>query len=268
MYESQDKDTPAIRLRIQDGIAHVTLNRPDQGNSIEETFIDAFEAVTLELAERRDIRALLIDSTGPRFSVGGDIGSEASNLELLSRNVRKWNASLNASVARLARMDAPSVVAVQGVVAGGALSIISGCDIIVAADTARFVAAYATIGYCPDLGGTTGLARRVGLARARRFYLLHEKLDAQAAGELGMVDFVLPAQEVAPKALDIARLWASGPTLAYAEIRRLMQSADHTPLEAQMEKETRGIAQLARSEDAHLALRAFLSKKTPTYKGR
>lgn len=261
-------ENPVIRLEIDAGIARVTFNRPQEGNPISDAFVTALEQVTLDLTDHQGIRAVLIDSIGPRFSVGGNIQEFAADLDILSRQIRRWNGSLNASVARLARMDAPSVVAVQGAVAGGALSIISGCDIIVAAESARFTAAYATIGYCPDLGGTISLARRLGVARARRFHLLHEKLDAQAAADIGLVDFVESADQVAPKALEIAQRWASGPTLAYAEIRKLMQGASHTPLETQLELETQGITALARSEDTHNALRAFLAKQTPVYRGR
>jgi 2-(1,2-epoxy-1,2-dihydrophenyl)acetyl-CoA isomerase len=261
-------ENPVIRLSVQEGIARVVLNRPDEGNPISDAFVHALEQVTLTLTDRSDLRAVLISSTGPRFSVGGDIEEFTADLENLSSNIRRWNGLLNASVARLARMDAPSVVAVQGTVAGGALSLIAGCDIIVAANTAQFAAAYASIGYCPDLGGTISLARRIGLARARRFHLLHERLDATTAERIGLVDFVVGPGEVAARAEEIVVRWSTGPTLAYGEIRRLMQSADHTPLETQLEYETQGIVALARREDAWNALKAFLDKREPVYSGR
>jgi len=259
---------PVIRLSVHEGLARVTLNRPQEGNPISDAFVRCLDQITLELADRTDVRALLIDSTGPRFSVGGDIREFTADREILSRQIRLWNASLNASVARLARMDAPSVVAVQGTVAGGALSIITGCDILVVSSTASFVSAYANIGYCPDLGGTISLARRVGLARARRFHLLHERIDASEAMSLGLADFVERPEALSARALEIAQRWAQGPTLAYGEIRRLMQSAAHMPLETQLELETQGITALARSEDAWNALTAFVAKRLPAYQGR
>lgn len=259
---------PIIDLSIDSGIARMVLNRGEEGNPISDAFVRELEAVTIALADRRDVRALLISAAGPRFSVGGDIREFAGDLDALPSNLRRWNASLNASVARLARIEAPSVVAVQGTVAGGALSIIAGCDIIVAAPGARFVAAYASIGYCPDLGGTVSLVRRIGLSRARRFHLLHEKLDARTALDIGLVDFVCDPDDVAVRALEIAQRWATGPTRAYGAIRRLMQDASHMPLEAQLELETQGIVEMARTEDARSALTAFLAKETPVYRGR
>ena len=112
------------------------------------------------------------------------------------------------------------------------------------------------------------MARRIGLARARRFHLLHERLDATTAERIGLVDFMVEPGELAARAEEIVVRWSTGPTLAYGEIRRLMQSADHTPLETQLEYETQGIVALARREDAWNALRAFLDKREPVYSGR
>lgn len=258
----------AITLNVEAGVAHIVLNRPEEGNPIGGDFVEAFENVTCACSDNRDIRAILISAKGRRFSVGGDIRAFTEDRDQLAAKIRKWNAVLNGSVARLQRCNAPTVVAVQGVVAGGALSIIAGCDIIVASQDARFVAAYASIGYCPDLGGTISLVRRMGLARARRFHLLHEKLDATEALAAGLVDLVVPSGEVLPQATAIAKGWATGPTSAYGEIRRLMQQAHSASLESQLEAETRSLARLVATEDAWEALAAFLEKRPPRYVGR
>jgi len=257
-----------VTLNVEDGIGLLVLNRPDDGNPIDIAFIDAFEEATCACGDDKSVRAVLISARGRRFSVGGDIRGFTENRDELAGKIRKWNASLNGSVARLHRGNAPTVAAVHDVVAGGALSIISGCDIIVASETARFVAAYANIGYCPDLGGTINLVRRMGLARARRFHLLHETLDARQALDSGLVDVVVPKDQVLERAEEIARKWAAGPTLAYGEIRRLMQDAHAATLETQLEAETRSLVSLVQTEDAWEALTAFLGKRTPQYSGR
>lgn len=267
MLHSNHSDD-AILLEVKDDIGHIIFNRPEQSNHIDDAFIDALERVTCTCADDRSIRAILISARGERFSVGGDIGGFTESREDLPRKLREWNASLNGSVARLHRGRAPTVAAVHGVVAGGALSIISGCDIIVAATSARFVSAYATIGYCPDLGGTVNLARRIGLARAKRFHLLHERLDAASAEKIGLVDLLVPRESVFQEAEAIARKWAAGPTGAYGEIRKLMHQAYSASLEDQLEAETRGIVEMSRSEDAWEALTAFLAKRNPEYKGQ
>lgn len=260
--------TTAISLNVKDGVAHIELQRPDEGNWIDDDFVRDLDAITLRCADDAAVRAILLTSTGEKFSVGGNIRGFTADRASLPGRIRKWNASLNASIARLQRVNAPCVAAVHGPVAGGALSIISGFDVIVASPNARFVSAYATIGYCPDLGGTISLARRVGVARARRFHLLHETLSAEAALEIGLVDVLTKVQDLAPRAWEIARRWAEGPTQSYGEIRRLMQDVSLASLESQLETETRGIARLAASDDAWEALTAFLAKRKPRFAGK
>jgi len=264
------KDDRAITLEIADGVARIVLNRPQTGNGIGVDFVDDLDAITLECSERDDIRAVVLASIGPRFCVGGDIGGMTSGLgdATLSSYIRKCNASLHGSVARLQHLAAPSIAVVQGTAAGGGLSLLAGCDIVIAADTAKFVAAYASIGYCPDMGGSTVVTQRMGVARARRFYLLHEQLDAAAAQQTGLVDMVTAPAALNAEADAIVQRWAQGPTAAYAAVRRLMLTAATQPIEAQMERETQAIARLARSEDAREALRAFLDKRPAVFRGR
>lgn len=257
-----------ITLSIENGLARLVLDNPEQSNPIGEAFIDAFDEVTLECSERDDIRALLISANGKRFSVGGDINMMTPSRSALPKRILQWNAKLQGCIARLQHMKAPSVAAIQGVVAGGGLSLAAGCDIIVASEDARFVAAYPTIGYCPDLGGTYMLARRMGISRARRFYLLHEELDAKAARDAGIVDILVPAEDLLQASENVAARWATGPTMAYAAIRALMHSAAYTPLETQLELETQNLSRLTRTKDAWDALTAFLDKRPATYEGR
>jgi 2-(1,2-epoxy-1,2-dihydrophenyl)acetyl-CoA isomerase len=112
------------------------------------------------------------------------------------------------------------------------------------------------------------LARRLGMARARRFYLLHEQIDAKEAERIGLADMVVPAEELAEAAEKVVSLWRNGPTSAYAEIRRLMRSAPATPYEAQMELETQALARLTRTTDAREALGSFLARRPARFIGR
>lgn len=259
----------AVKLSVDKGIASIVLNRPEQGNSIGVDFVAAFDDATLECSERDDIRAVVLRAEGPRFCVGGDITDMVASFERkdLPAYIRRCNAMLQGALARLQRMPAPSVAAVQGNAAGGGVSLLASCDIVVASAGARLVAAYPSIGYCCDMGGSTMLTRRLGMSRARRFYLLHEQLDAAAAAEIGLVDMVVPANELSATVASIAERWAAGPTAAYREIRRLMLSAQDTPYETQMELETQSLAALARTDDAREALQAFLDKRAARFCG-
>jgi len=260
---------PAITLAVDDGIARIVLNRPEQGNPISKRFIGDLDEITLLLSERDDVRVVMISSTGPRFCVGGNIQDLVSRPGGLSlpAYIKKSNAVLHGSLARLQSLAAPSLAVVQGPVAGGGLSFMASCDLVVAAENVRFTAAYASIGFCCDMGGSTMLTRRLGMTRARRFYLLHEQLDAKTAGEIGLADIVVPGTDLTATAEAIAKRWATGPTAAYGEIRRLMASAGETPYETQMERETQALTRLSRTDDAKEALSAFLEKRTPTFQG-
>lgn len=271
MQNKIDTETTAaaITLTVADGIARIVLNRPVQGNSIGPVFLDALDAITLECSERDDIRAVLITSHGARFCVGGDIDDMVATFKDgdLPSYIRHSNARVQGCLARLQHMAAPSVVAVQGVTAGGAVSLVAGCDIVVASDQAKFVAAYPNIGYCCDMGGSTMLTRRMGMSRARRFYLLHEALDGASAHAAGLVDVLTTPDALQASAEAIAVKWASGPTAAYGEIKRLMATAMATPYESQMELETQSLAKLARTRDAKEALTAFLEKRPSVFTG-
>ncbi|MES2482165.1 MAG: enoyl-CoA hydratase-related protein [Pseudomonadota bacterium] len=261
---------PAITLDISNGIARIVLNRPDDGNAIGVDFIEALDRVSLECTERTDLRAVVISAQGRHFCVGGDIHAMTSGKGGLSLAgyIHKCNSGLESSLARLEHLDAPTMAIVQGTAAGGGVSLLAACDIVVSANQAKFVAAYAGIGYCPDMGGSTVLTRRMGMTRARRFYLLNETLNSDAALEAGLVDIVSPLDRLEAEAQTIFDRWAMGPTLAYGAIRRLMRSSTTTPYEAQIRLETQELTKLARSADANEALRAFVERRPARFQGR
>jgi 2-(1,2-epoxy-1,2-dihydrophenyl)acetyl-CoA isomerase len=138
----------------------------------------------------------------------------------------------------------------------------------VAAENARFVAAYAGIGYCCDAGTSVMYARRMGLARARKFLLMNETLGATQALEAGLADEIAPTKALHARAEAIALQLAAGPTKAFGEIRRLLMSVEDQPLEAQLELEAQALARCAATADAREALTAFAEKRRPVFKGR
>lgn len=260
---------PAVSLTIEKGIATISLNRPDSGNSINKEFLDGFDEATLICSERPDIRAVVIVAKGPHFCVGGDINPmiEKRKNDSLASYIRKSNAQVQGALARLYRMAAPSIVAVHGAAAGGGVSLVASADIVVASEKSRFVCAYPSIGYCCDMGGSSVLTERMGVARTRRFYLMHEDLNAAEAKDAGLVDYVVADGALTSKVQEIAEKWANGPTQAYAEVRRLMRSAQQVPYETQMELETQSLAGLTKTQDAGEGINAFMEKRKPHYLG-
>ena len=164
-------------------------------------------------------------------------------------------------------MDAPIVAAVHGVCAGGMSAFVAGADIVVAAEDAKFVSAYAGIGYSNDAGSSIMYARRMGIARTKRFLLMNETLDAAAALAAGLVDEVAPVDGFVARAEAIAEQLAAGPTKAFGEMRRLMMTVADQPLETQLELEAQALARSAATADAREGLTAFAARRKPVFRG-
>lgn len=256
-----------IRIEREGGLARLVLTQGPRGNPINGAFCRDFLLVANELSEDRSVRAVLVVAEGSNFSFGGDISTFVGDLDGLPLLIKRWTADLHVGIARLARIDAPVVVAVQGVCAGGMIGVVAGADYLLADDASRFVAAYAAIGFCADAGTSHTLSRRMGVARARRFLLLNETLDAAGALAAGLVDEVVPAAELAARGEAVARKLADGPTRAFGEIRRLFLTVEHLPLEAQLELEALALARCSATEDARGALTAFAEKRKPVFRG-
>jgi 2-(1,2-epoxy-1,2-dihydrophenyl)acetyl-CoA isomerase len=265
--ETAAADT-ALRYATTNGVAHLEFTQPERGNPIDGAFCAAFAAAANDLSTDPEVRAVLITAQGKAFSYGGDLAMFVSSLDTLPQEIKRWTTDLHSGIARLQRMDAPLVVAVHGVCAGGMAAIVAGADLLVASDAARFVAAFTGIGYSSDSGSTVMLSRRMGLARARRFLLLNETLNASQALDAGLADEVVSAEAVIDRARDLAKQFAAGPTRAYGEIRRLLLTASDQPLETQLELEAQALSRMAGSEDAREGLTAFHEKRRPVFVGR
>ena len=166
------------------------------------------------------------------------------------------------------RMRSPVVMAVHGNVAGGSVSLMAAADLVVIGKSARISSAFAKIGFTPDSGSTTTVTRRIGPARARRFFLLAETMDADAALSAGLVDYVVDDDAVLTEAEKIARELASGPTEAYGGIKRLFLQAPHRSLESQLEDEAQTLASISRTADAQEGVKAFREKRKPRFAGK
>jgi 2-(1,2-epoxy-1,2-dihydrophenyl)acetyl-CoA isomerase len=258
----------SMRIDRDGALARLTFTQGPRGNPIDATFCAELSEAAIELSEDASVRAVLIAAEGKSFSFGGDIGSFLGDLDGLPKNIKRWTTTLHSGIARLQRMDAPIVAAVHGVCAGGMSAFVAGADIVVAADNAKFVAAYAGIGYSNDAGSSIMYMRRMGLGRARKFLLMNETLDAAAALAAGLADEVVPADQLLDRAGAIAAQLAMGPTKAFGEMRRLLVSVADQPLETQLELEAQALARTAATADAREGLTAFGEKRAPVFKGK
>jgi 2-(1,2-epoxy-1,2-dihydrophenyl)acetyl-CoA isomerase len=260
--------TQSMTLSVSEGVARLVLTEAARGNPIDRRFCFEINEVAIDLSSRDDVRAVLITAEGKAFSYGGDISGFISKLDALPAEVKGMTTLLHSAIARLQRMDAPIVAAVHGVCAGGMAGFIAGCDIILASEGARFVAAYPGIGFSCDAGSSVMLSRRMGLGKARHFLLTNGSLDARHAFEAGLVDELVEASELPARAEALAVKLAAGPTKAFGEIRRLLLSAQNQPLETQLELEAQALAGIASTADAREGLQAFAEKRKAAFRGR
>lgn len=257
----------SIELSVAEGLARMTLNQPELGNPFNAAFCAEFSAVANHLGDRKDVRAVLLTAKGKFFSVGGDIQMFAKNLDTLTQGIREWTAGLHMGMARLARLDAPLVAAVHATAMGGAVALVANCDVVYCAASAKFGAGYSQIGYSCDAGSSFGLSSRMGLARARRFLLLTEMMDAQEAARTGLVDFVVDDGALVAEAEKTAIKLSRGPTRAYGEVRRVFAGALGQRYESQLEDEAQGLLRAAATADAREGITAFVEKRKPEFRG-
>lgn len=258
-----------IEYDVTDGVATICLNRPDARNAIDVRLAEE----TLEVARRieadRTVRVVLICGNGSALTVGGDVsyfldGNDGTFGDLFARMTAPFHQAFEI----LSCLEAPIVTAAHGAVAGGGLGYVYAGDIVVAADDARFVTAFAGLGLSGDGGGTYHLPRLIGPRRAAAAYLRNTPISAAEALEWGLVNELVPAAELRSRATTLARELANGPTVAFATMRALLRDSWRNDLPAQLAAEGRAIKYTGDSHDAASAIAAFTAKRAPTFEGR
>jgi 2-(1,2-epoxy-1,2-dihydrophenyl)acetyl-CoA isomerase len=258
----------AFKFDIADGIARITFNQPDRGNPMDLAFNTELSQIASECDETPGVRCVLIDSSGKYFGVGADLKTMNKDKQALQVFIKNATVGLHSALSRFARMDAPVVVAVHGLAAGGVVSLCAAADFVLAARSARFYSAYTGIGLLCDGGGSTFLPRRVGTRKATEFYLRNQTWDAQHAMDLGLINEVVDDAALADKALSLARELASGPTRAFGEIKNLLLSTWEQPIESQMELEARAMTRVTKSEDGWNGICEVAARRKPVFVGR
>ena len=257
----------SMTLDISEGVATVTLNRPDVGNAFDVTMTDDLLAVSTQLSRDPDVRCVLLRAKGA-FTVGGDmhfLGPQEApeRAATLHRMVGDYHVALE----RLASLDAPLVAAVSGSAGGGGLGLVCAADAAIAADDAAFALGYAALGMTSDGANSWYLPRLIGLRRTQQMFLLNKRLTAAEALEWGLVSEVVPAAEVDVRAAEVAARIASGPTRAFAAMRRLLRDSYDNSLRDQLAAELREVDEIARTDDLSEGMSAFAARRRPEFRG-
>lgn len=252
-----------------DGIAELMMNRPDVLNALGFEMLDEMVDAVVHCYRDEDVRALILTGTGPAFSAGGDVKAMHRILDDdPSVFFRRLVLPLNGLISSLQRLPKPVVGAVNGVAAGAGFSCALACDYVLASDQARFVSAYTGIGISPDGGLTYWLPRLIGTKRAMELILTNRALDASAALEMGLVNRVVPPDQLMEEARREARALAQGPTQAFGRTKVLINFSGGESLETQMELERQTMAEVSGTGDFKEGVRAFVEKRAPVFRGR
>jgi 2-(1,2-epoxy-1,2-dihydrophenyl)acetyl-CoA isomerase len=253
---------------VSDHVAHITLNRPHAANALDMTLgRELMDAVTRSDASPA-VRAVLISAAGKMFSAGGDLAAFSKYGDEVQRALKELTGYLHVAISRIMRMDAPVVVAVNGVAAGAGMSLALCGDFVIAAESARFTMAYTKAGLVPDGGSTFVLPRLVGLRRAQELMLTNRVLGSHEAEAWGMVSRVVADDLLLEDAKAMARRLAEGPTRAFGGVKRLLTSSATSSPETQMELESREIAAASMTRDGQEGMAAFLEKRAAKFQGQ
>lgn len=254
-----------VRLTRENAIATITLNRPQAGNAIDGPLANALLDAAIICDEDPAIRCVLLTGAGRLFCAGGDIGVFAAAGEALPHTLSALAGRLHLAMSKLARMNKPLLVAVNGPAAGGGLSLALLGDIVIAAPTAHFSLGYTAIGLSPDGGATWLLPRLIGLRRAQELALLNARIAAPEAAAMGLITRVAPEGMLAQEAAALAQRLAESAVGAIGRTRALLQQSFANSLEAQMAAEARSISDAGRGAESREGINAFLQKRLPDF---
>ncbi len=258
-----------VLLDSSEGVATITLNRPDALNSFTVELKEALLDTVRQVAADPAARAVVITGAGRGFSAGQDLREHA---DLLASGdpapLHTVSRHYNPLVLAVTTMPKPVIAAVNGMAAGAGASLAFAADFRIAADSARFLLAFANVGLALDSGASWLLPRLIGQARATAMALLAEPVTAAAALEMGLVNAVVPDDRVGAAAHELAARLAAGPTAAYAAIKEQLAFAASHPLGAALEREGELQNALGATTDHREATAAFLRKERPTFTGR
>ena len=257
-----------ITFGIKDRVGTLTMNRPDEANALNAQMAKELFEISVLCSRDKSLGVLVVTANGKMFNAGGDLkefDNPAGGRQ--DEHLSRVASDLHNAIIRFQYMDAPVIMAVNGTAAGGGFSLALSGDYILASDKAKFVSAYTASGLTPDGSSTYFLAKHVGLLRAKELFLTNKMLSAEEAKQWGFVNEVIAHGDLATRTKELASQIASGPTKAYGGVKRMLLSSFSSPIESQLDNETRHIVGTMDTHDGPHGLNAFLNKEKPVFTG-
>jgi 2-(1,2-epoxy-1,2-dihydrophenyl)acetyl-CoA isomerase len=258
-----------IQLEMRGAVGIITLNRPNSLNALTTEVARDFQAAVAEVQER-GARAIVLTGAGRAFCAGGDL----REMQRMAESEGKVEAFfdeplslLNECILLIRRTPVPFIAAVNGAASGGGCNLALACDLVIAAEGARFNQAFIKIGLVPDCGGTFILPRLVGWKRAAELMMTGDVVTAGNALEMGMINLVVPDQELLARALAMAEKLAQAPTVAIGRIKELLEASATNDYGGQLELERKAQIKAGLTKDFREGVAAFIEKRPPKFVG-
>jgi 2-(1,2-epoxy-1,2-dihydrophenyl)acetyl-CoA isomerase len=254
---------------IENGIATLTFNRPERLNALSTPIMQGLLDGLPRLAGDPAVKVVILTGAGRAFCAGGDVKSMAEGGEQRSAAEAAAHLRSRMEVSRiLHELPKPTIAMINGPAAGAGLALALACDLRIAGTSARLVTAFVKVGFSGDFGGSYFLTRLVGTAKARELYFTGRPVAADEALTLGLVNRVVPDEELARVTIELARSLADGPSIALSLMKRNLNCAESGDLAELLDMEAAHQVQTGRTEDHREAAKAFVEKRAPIFAGR
>jgi len=268
-----DTGTDDILARVEDRVAVLTMNRPKRRNAFSAPMLRGLEAALIEAETAADIGCVVLTGAEGAFCAGGDVKGMADSQGSGSGGggddaIHRQRLAQRGTAGRIYEMPKPVIAMLPGAAAGAGLGLALACDLRIAAENAILTTAFAKIGFSGDWGGTFFMTALIGPARTRELYYLSEKIDAREAERLGLVNRVVPADQLEKETMEIARQIAHGPTVAFRYMKENISRAIGGEMADCLDLEATHHVHTSLTRDHRAAVKAFVDKKTPVFEGR
>lgn len=252
----------------EDGIAHIRLNRPEASNGMNVPLLRALHDVIMVCHGDPRVRVVVLTGEGRNFCAGGDIHDFVSKGEALPNYLRQATSYLQIAASSLMRLNAPVIASVHGFAAGGGgLGLVCSSDLVIAGESAKFLAGATRAAMAPDAGVSVSLARLVGLRRASEILLTNPVISAQEALAIGLINRVVPDAELVEATLKYAQTLAAGAPQALAATKRLIWNGIGLSVESALPEESRTVSELSGTADVREGLAAVIERRRPKFTG-
>lgn len=256
-----------IQLTLEENIATVTINRPSVKNAVTSEMWDELQRTFIDLGYRDDVRAVIVTGAGDDFCSGADVSGMASRNEGPRVHQLESMRKVGDCCLSLFNMPKVTIAKVPGVAVGAGMNLALCCDLVVASENARFSEIFAKRGLSVDFGGSFLLPRIVGLQRAKELVLLAEVLSAAEADRMGLINYVVPHDQLDNKALELAQKAANGPPRALAMSKAMLNKSFANSLQDALDQEGTSQTVNFTTKDISEAMKAFQEKRSPRFSG-